>query len=81
MKDKKHPISEEEENVGMVCEPIGAPAYNETETVDIPVLGPSTWEEAMADLDESEEEFKAGKCIPWEDVMEEIKERYKSYAY
>jgi hypothetical protein len=33
----------------------------------------STWEEAMADLDESEEEFKAGKCIPWEDVMEEIK--------
>ncbi len=44
-------------------------------------IGSSTWEEAMADLDESEEEFKAGKCIPWEDVMEEIKERYKSYAY
>ena len=81
MEDKKYPIREEEENVGMVCEPSGATAYNETEAVDIPVIGPSNWEEAMADLDESEEEFKAGECIPWENVMEEIKERYKSYAY
>lgn len=81
MEDKKHPIREEEENTGMVCEPIGTPAYNETEVVDIPIMGPSTWEDALADLDVSEKEFEAGECIPWENVMEEIKERYKSYAY
>ena len=47
------------------------------EQFDVPVLGPSTWKEAMDDLDESEKEFDAGKCIPWEDVMSEIKDRYR----
>ena len=35
----------------------------------------------MTELDVSEKEFEAGECIPWENMMEEIKERYKSYAY
>ena len=35
----------------------------------------------MADLDESEREFETGRCIPWENILEEIKDRYKSYAY
>lgn len=47
------------------------------EQFDVPVLGPSTWKEAMDDLDESEKEFDAGKCIPWENVMSEIKDRYR----
>ena len=34
----------------------------------------------MADLDESEREFETGRCIPWENILEEIKDRYKSYA-
>ena len=42
MEDKKHPIHEEEEKTGMVCEPIGTLAYNETEAFDIPIMGPST---------------------------------------
>ena len=48
---------------------------------NIPIIDSSTWEEAMADLDESEREFETGKCIPWESVLGEIKERYRSYAY
>lgn len=75
MEDKQHLIHEKEEKTGMVCEPIGTLAYNETEAVDIPIMGPSTWEEAMTDLDASEKEFEAGECIPWKNMMEEIKER------
>ena len=33
------------------------------------------------DIEESEKEFEAGKCLPWEDVMSEIKGRYHLYAY
>ena len=55
--------------------------YAVDEHLDEPFLGPSTWDVAMADLDESEKEFEAGKCIPWENVMSEIKERYRHYAY
>ncbi len=81
MEEKRYPILEEEENIGMVCEPVGATAYADSDDNEIPIVGPSSWEEAMADLDESEREFETGKCIPWENVLGEIKERYKSYAY
>ena len=84
MKEKKYPIIEEENDASMASEPTAAVAYADslaTVEEDRPILGPSTWEEALADLDESEREFEEGKCVPWENVMEEIKERYKSYAY
>ena len=80
MEDKIYPILEKEGNVEMACEPVAATAYAHQEDYNVPIVGPSTWEEALADLDESEKEFEAGKCIPWENVMGEIKERYQSYA-
>ena len=80
MKEKRYPKLEEEDNVDMCSEPAVAEAYTDIAEKVVPVLGPSTWEEAMDDLDVSEKEFDAGKCIPWDDVMSDIKERYKSYA-
>ena len=81
MEEKRYPILEEEENVGLCSEPSLAARYAVEEQFDVPMLGPSTWKEAMDDLDESEKEFDAGKCIPWEDVMSEIKDRYRLYAH
>jgi hypothetical protein len=80
MDKKNYPIYDEESD-NKVCEPSGVAAYSDWVDCDVPILGPSTWEEAIADLDESEREFEAGECIPWENVVGEIKERYKSYAY
>ena len=81
MEEKRYPVIEEEENVGMCCEPSAAIDYNDADNFMLPVLGPSTVGEAIADIEESEKEFEAGKCLPWEDVMSEIKERYHLYAY
>ena len=80
MEEKRYPILEEEESVGLCSEPSVAARYKTEEQLDMPILGPSTWDEAMDDLDESEKEFEAGKCIPWDDVMSEIKDRYRLYA-
>ena len=81
MEKEKYPILEEDESAGMCSEPSAAVTYSEKEQLDVPVLGPSTWEEAMNDLDASEKEFEAGECIPWKNVVSEIKERYRHHAY
>ena len=81
MEEKKYTVIEEEENVGMCCEPSAAIDYDDADNFMLPVLGPSTVGEAIADIEESEKEFEAGKCLPWEDVMSEIKGRYHLYAY
>ena len=81
MEEKRYHILEEEENIGLCSEPAVAVRYTIEEQFDAPILGPSSWEEAMDDLDESEKEFDAGKCIPWDDVMSEIKDRYRLYAH
>jgi hypothetical protein len=81
MEEKKYPILEDEESVGLCSEPSVEAQYAIEEQLDVPILGPSTWKEAMDDLDESEKEFEAGKCIPWDDVMSEIKDRYRHYAH
>jgi len=81
MEEKKYPKFEEDQSAGMCNEPAVNLAYNEVEEQTLPVLGPATWEEAISDLEESEREVEAGECIPWDEVMSEIKERYKDYAY
>ena len=80
MEEIKHPIIEEE-NIGMCCESSVALDYDDADDFVLPILGPSTLGEAIADIEESEKEFDAGKCLPWEDVMSEMKERYHLYAY
>lgn len=87
MEEKKHPVFEEEESMGMVCEPVGAFAYSEpktgslTEPEDcIPVSSPSTWDEAMADLDSSESDILNGHGTPWAIVKQMMSDRIREYA-
>ena len=82
MKEKSYPIHDEEPSPGKACEPSLATAYrNRTELKDVPVLGPSTWEAALDDLDQSEREYEAGESIPWNKVMGEIKRNYGIHIY
>ena len=41
-----------------------------------PIIGPSSLDEALLELDEAERQIEAGEGLPWESVLEEIKERY-----
>ena len=54
---------------------------NRDETSVIPMIGPSSFQEALADLDEAEREFEAGEGLSMGSVVQEIRERYKVYAY
>lgn len=81
MKEKRYPLLDEEEHIGSCCESAVAESYCEVEEFTPPILGPTTIEEAMKALDQSEKEFNEGKCIPWEDVLSEITRRYPAYAY
>ena len=63
--------SAEDQSIGMASEPAEAMAYaNATTAVeeDMPILGPATWEEALADIEESERDYKAGRYYAWDDV-------------
>lgn len=48
---------------------------------EIPVVIPTSVEDALADIEQSEIEFKEGKGIAWEDVKHMMEERICSYAY
>ena len=88
MEEKKHPIFEEEESVGMVSEPIGTDVATETCLVDdadedldwdkFPILGPKTEEEAIARIDKFEEELAKGevKWISSEEAWKQLHEKY-----
>ena len=41
---------------------------------DIPVVIPSTWEEALADIEQSEKDFAEGRCFAWDEVKQTIEE-------
>ena len=45
-----------------------------------PVGGPSTWEEAMNDLDASENDIDAGHGTSWDTVKQMMEERISSNA-
>jgi hypothetical protein len=50
------------------------------EKLNLPIGGPTTWSEALADLEESEREIAAGHGTSWESVKEMMAERIYSYA-
>ena len=88
MEDKKHPIFEEEESVGMVSEPVATAVATENCLVDdadedldwdkFPILGPKTEEEAIARIDKFEEELAKGevKWISSEEAWKQLHEKY-----
>lgn len=58
--------------------------YPFTENVspdEMPVKIPASFEEALADIEMSEIEFKEGKGIAWDDVKHMMEEHICSYAY
>lgn len=85
MEEKRYPIFEEEESVGMVSEPIGTAVAAETCLVDdidedinwdkFPSKGPFSEEEAIARIDKFEEELAKGE-VKWmriDDIHAELK--------
>ena len=92
MEEKRHPIFEEEENAGMVSEPVAtatvAPTADAiTEDHDwiddldwdrFPSFGPFSEEEAIARIDRFEEELAKGevKWISSEDAWKQLYEKY-----
>jgi len=48
--------------------------------IELPIGGPFSIEEAMADIEESERSIEAGQGISWERVKEMLAEKVYSYA-
>ena len=87
MEKKKYEIPEEEQTTNKVCESaVGAIAYSEAIDQDedwedrIPILKNATLEELMADIEQSEREFKEGKGVSWNTAKEMIENRIRNYA-
>ena len=87
MERKKYTTHDEEENIDSVCESaVGALAYSEAIDQEedwedrVPVLEHATLEELMADIDQSEQDFKAGKGVSWDTVKGMIENRIRNYA-
>ena len=87
MEEKRYPIIEEEESTGKVSEPIGAVAYTDLDTMqsidpedNLPISGPSSWEEALADLDSSESDILNGRGTSWTIVKQMMSDRIMEYA-
>ena len=96
MEEKKYPILEEEESVGMACEPVGTAIATETQSADtitedhdwiddldwdrFPILGPKTEEEAVARIDRFEERLAKGE-VKWYSSEEVDKMLYEKYPW
>lgn len=84
MEEKRYPVIEEEEGIGMAREPIGAASlldYTEIDNdfePDMPIVIPASYEEALADIEQSEREFKEGRGISWENVKLMIEDRIRT---
>ena len=77
-------------------EPMGVGTYTEMSSVDVvltrgedeelpqgfnePFAGPSTYEEAIARIEEAEHEIERGETYDWEDVLSEARQRVRQYA-
>lgn len=93
MEEKKYPIIEEEDGYGCMkaAEPMEAVAYNKVSTYDLeddiavacsiitPFIGPATYEEAIARIEEAEREIKNGEVYEWEDVLKEARQSARKY--
>ena len=87
MEERRYPVFEEEESVGKACEPVGASSLSPyadaviDRGASMPVMIPASYEEALADIDQSEREFREGRGIAWESVKMMIEDRIRNYAH
>lgn len=86
MQKKEYKKLEEEQTTNKICESaVGALAYEGVEQEEnwedkIPIVGHSTLNELLADIEQSEQEFKEGKGVSWDTVKGMIENRIRSYA-
>lgn len=95
MEEKKYPTFDEEESVGMACEPVAAVATASTSVDGVttvhdriddldwdrfPILGPKTEEEAIARIDRFEERLSKGE-VKWYSSEEVDKMLYEKYPW
>ena len=50
------------------------------EDIKMPIGGPANWNDALADLEDSERDIEAGRGTSWDMVKEMMEERIFSYA-
>lgn len=93
MEEKNYPIIEEEDGYGCMKaeEPTEALAYDKVAAYNVkdgiedanntimPFIGPSTYEEAIARIEEAEREIEDGDVYEWEDVLKEARQRVHKY--
>ncbi len=87
MEEKRYPEIEEEESVGQCNESAVEPIVyvEDVEVVGnfedrVPILGPSTLEEVLEDINQSERDFREGRCYPWESIKIMLEDRIRNYA-
>lgn len=87
MEERRYPVFDEEESVGKACEPVGASSLSpyadaiSDNDVSMPVMIPASYEEALADIEQSEREFREGRGIAWESVRLMIEDRIRNYEH
>lgn len=83
---------DENENVGMAAEPVGAAVQSDVSTLGydidnwpgMPLVGPDNIEEMNARIDQAEQEMADDKGFAWEQVMldaQAIVNRYETAVY
>lgn len=96
MEDKRYPEIDEEQGIGMCCEPIGEVASSVGASVNgitgvhdwvddldwdrFPILGPKTEEEALARIDKFEKEMTRGD-VKWISSEEAWEQLYSKYPW
>ena len=89
MAEKRHPVIEEQEGVGIAAEPIGAVAsnYDDEQLYGIdhwpgmPLVGPANVDEANARIDEAEREMEENGGMDWAEFKSMLVNRHlASYA-
>lgn len=82
--EKENPTHNED--TGMAKEPVAAVGYRTTAKrfndieENIPVVIPATWEEALADIEQSEMDFAEGRYFAWDEVKQTMEDRITGYA-
>ena len=82
--EKEYP--RHKEDTGMAKEPVAVAGYmitakrfNDTDG-NVPVVIPATWEEALADIEQSEMDFAEGRYFAWDEVKRTMEDRISGYA-
>lgn len=95
MEEKRYSVLDEEENIGMCCEPVATVPVNPNAVNGVaevhdwiddldwnrfPILGPKTEEEAIARIDKFEKDLAKGE-VKWISSENAWKQLYEKYPW